>query len=86
MYKSNAVYERDDDDPMGYFSDDNEIETGHQSVHTVNYSSDDSSSSEASSVLQNVRKRARPISSSDDSDVAEDEWNWREKENIVNIK
>lgn len=32
-----------------------------------------------------MRKRAGPISSSEDSD-AEDEWNWKEEENIVNIK
>ncbi|KAG7188080.1 hypothetical protein KM043_015930 [Ampulex compressa] len=65
---------------------DDEIDTGHRSVHTIDYTSDSSRSSEASSVLQNVRKRVRPISSSDDSDVADDEWNWTEDENIVNIK
>jgi len=68
MCKSNALYESDG--LMGNSSDDNEIETGHQSVHTIDYSSDDSSSNEASSVLQNLYKHARPISSSNDSDVA----------------
>ncbi|KAL1492306.1 hypothetical protein ABEB36_012779 [Hypothenemus hampei] len=59
MYESNTLYESDDEGSMGYFSD-NEMETSHHSVHTVDYSSDD-------------------------SDVSVDEWNWREKENIVNI-
>lgn len=86
MSELNVLYESADESLMGYSSDDNEIGNGHQSVHTVDYSSDESNSSEASSVQQNVRKRARSMSSSDDSDVAEDEWNWREKENIVNIK
>ncbi|XP_015598511.1 piggyBac transposable element-derived protein 4-like [Cephus cinctus] len=84
MYKSDALCASDDDGTIGYSSDDNEIDTSHRSVHTLDYSSD--SSSEASLVLQNVRKRARPISSSDDSDVADDGWNWTEEENIVNIK
>ena len=86
MYKSNALYESDDNGIISYSSDDSETETGHQSVHTIDYSSDGSSSSEASSILQNMRKHARPISSSDDSDITDDEWNWKEKQNIVNIK
>ncbi|CAK9820042.1 PiggyBac transposable element-derived protein 4 [Anthophora quadrimaculata] len=86
MYKPDALYERGDDGAIGYSSTDDEIDTGHRSVHTIDYTSDSSRSSEASSVLQNVRKRVRPISSSDDSDVADDEWNWTEDENIVNIK
>ena len=31
-------------------------------------------------------KRSRPTSSINKSDVEGDEWNWRENENIVNIK
>lgn len=61
---------------LGSSTGDNEIENGHQSVYTVEYSSDDSNSSEASSIQQRVCKRARPITSSEDSD-AEDEWNWK---------
>ncbi|XP_015436675.1 PREDICTED: piggyBac transposable element-derived protein 4-like [Dufourea novaeangliae] len=81
----NTLYVSDDESLLGYSSGDNEIENGHQSVYAVEYSSDASNSSEASSIQQNVRKRARPISSSEDSDT-EDEWNWKEEENIVNIK
>ncbi|GFT45988.1 hypothetical protein NPIL_228781 [Nephila pilipes] len=83
MYKPDALYESEDESAIGYYSDDNEMITDHR-IHTLDQSSD--SSTEANTVLQNVRKRTRLILSSDDCDVADDEWNWTEEENIVNIK
>ena len=85
MFELNALYESENESLLDCSTGDSEIENGHQSVHTVGYSSDASDSSESSSIQQRVRKRARPISSSEDSD-ADDEWNWKEKENIVSIK
>ncbi|KAK9694836.1 hypothetical protein QE152_g33256 [Popillia japonica] len=43
--------------------------------------------SEESSLFRNVRKRVRPLSSSDESDSSESikEWKWEDKENISNI-
>jgi len=84
MSELNTLYESDES-LLGYSSDENEIENDDESVYTAEYSSDASNSSEASNVGQSVRKRARPISSSEDSEE-EEEWNWKERENIVDIK
>jgi len=48
MSELNALYVSDDESLLGYSNGDNEIENGHQSVYAVEYSSDASSSSEAS--------------------------------------
>lgn len=39
IFKLNALYESDDESLLGYSTGDNEIENGHQSVYTVEYSS-----------------------------------------------
>lgn len=75
-----VLYDSDNGSLLGYFSDDSEIENGHRSVYTAEYSS------EASSISHTMRKHARHISSSDESDIPEDKQNWKVKENIVNIK
>ena len=45
MSDLNVLYESDDENLMGYFCDDNEIENSHQNVHIVDYSINDSNSS-----------------------------------------
>ncbi|GFS35882.1 hypothetical protein NPIL_49281 [Nephila pilipes] len=78
-YKSDT-YESDDESAIGYSSDDNEMITDHR-VDTLDHSSDNSS--EANTVLQNIHKRARPISSSDDYNVAYDECGIGQKRKIL---
>ena len=56
------------------------LKNGHQSVYTVECWCEASNLSEASSIQQNVSKRAGSIWSSDESDVPEDELRWNGKD------